>query len=71
MRDETRFESELEALLFSPTGDDFLNIHNRMLVICKDLTSSTTNTSLAILDLSGGLGAKLTSQGSSPLNSPE
>jgi hypothetical protein len=41
------------------TGDDFLNIHNRMLVVCEDLTTrnSSALTTLAILDLSRGMWA--------------
>ena len=34
------------------TGDDFVNVHNRMLVVCKPL--DTTNSSLAIIDVSNG-----------------
>jgi len=34
------------------TGDDFVNVHNRMLVVCKSLDSA--NSSLAIIDVSNG-----------------
>eukprot|EP00040_Diaphanoeca_grandis_P042547 m.265273 g.265273 ORF g.265273 m.265273 type:complete len:555 (+) comp60984_c0_seq1:250-1914(+) len=43
----------LEDSEISFTGDDFVNIHNRMLVIC-DVDPEASNTSLIIIDVSGG-----------------
>lgn len=42
----------LEDSEISFTGDDFLNIHNKMLVICKSFGSAAGVKSLAIVDLS-------------------
>jgi hypothetical protein len=52
----------LEDSEISFTGDDFVNIHNRMLVVCEDLSTdeegnSSSPTSLAILDVSKGMWA--------------
>lgn len=47
----------LEDSEISFTGDDFLNIHNRMLVVCKRLDpelGANGSSSLAIIDTSGG-----------------